>query len=153
VGADPITNYVYVPVSQYPADPNSTMTGVNGVLVFRDNTPPGQALVIQASAPLAALPGAGGMAAGTVQFNLSGRRMRLTANPSGLPASAEAAWLTVPTTVTNELLACAVNPTNQTAVCGGDLLGDPLIGATVTLSIDSGSGGVPVARGPINIIK
>ena len=79
--------------------------------------------------------------------------MHLTAGPSGLPASAQAAWITVPTTVTNEFLACAVNPTNQTAVCGEDMLGDPLIGAQVTLSIDSGTGGVPVARGPVKLIK
>jgi hypothetical protein len=153
VGADPITNYVYVPVSQYPADPNSSTTGVNGVLVFRDNTPPAQAPVTQASAALGAIPGSGGMAAGTVQFTLNGRRMRLTAGPSGLPASAQAAWISVPTTVTNELLPCAVNPTNQTAVCSEDMLGDPLISAQVTLSIDSGTGGVPVARGPITLIK
>jgi hypothetical protein len=152
-GVDPITNYVYVPVSQYPADPTSTMTGVNGVLVFRDNTPPAQAPVIQASAALTAIAGFGGMAAGTVQFTLNGRRMHLTAGPTGLPSSAVAAWITVPTTVTNELLPCAVNPTNQTAVCGEDMLGDPLIGAQVTLSIDSGTGGVPVARGPISLIK
>jgi hypothetical protein len=144
---------VYVPVSQYPADPSSSTTGVNGVAVFRDNTPPAQAPVTQASATLTAIAGAGGMAAGTVQFNLTGRRMHLTAGPSGLPTSAQAAWISVPTTVTNELLACAVNPANQTAVCGGDLLGDPLIGSQVTLSIDSGSGGVPVARGPITLIK
>jgi hypothetical protein len=88
-----------------------------------------------------------------VQFTLNGRRMHLTAGPSGLPASAQAAWITVPTTVTNELLPCAVNPTNQTAVCGEDMVGDPLIGAQVTLSIDSGAGGVPVARGPVTLIK
>ena len=152
-GVDPITNYVYVPVSQYPADPTSTMTGVNGVLVFRDNTPPAQAPVIQASAALAAIPGSGGTAAGTVQFTLNGRRMHLTAGPTGLPTSAVAAWITVPTTVTNELLPCAVNPTNQTAVCGEDMVGDPLIGAMVTLSTDSGTGGVPVGRGPISLIK
>jgi len=152
-GVDPITNFVYVPVSQYPADPNSGTTGVNGVLVFRDNTPAAQAPVIQASATLAAIAGAGGMATGTVQFNLTGRRMHLTAGPSGLPTSAQAAWISVPTTVTNEWLACAVNPTNQTAVCSEDLLGDPLIGAQVTLSIDSGSGGIPVARGPVTLIK
>ncbi len=153
VGVDPITNFVYVPVSQYPADPNSSTTGVNGVLVFRDNTPPAQAPVTQASATLTAIAGAGGMATGTVQFTLSGRRMHTSAGPSGLPTSAQAAWISVPTTLTNELLACAVNPTNQTAVCGEDLLGDPLIGSQVTLSIDSGSGGVPVARGPVTLIK
>jgi len=153
VGVDPITNYVYVPVSQYPADPNSTMTGVNGVLIFRDNTPPAQAPVTQASATLAPIAGSGGMAAGTVQFTLTGRRMHLTAAPSGLPATARAAWISVPTTVTNEWLACAVNPTNQTAVFNDEMLGDPLIGAQVTLSIDSGNGGVPVGRGPIALIK
>ena len=72
VGVDPITNYVYVPVSQYPADPNSSTTGVNGVLVFRDNTPSAQAPVTQASTTLAAIPGSGGMAVGTVQFTLTG---------------------------------------------------------------------------------
>ena len=153
VGVDPITNFVYVPVSQYPADPNSTTTGVNGVLVFRDNTPPAQAPVTQASATLAAIPGSGGMAAGTVQFTLIGRRMHLTAGPTGLPTSAQAAWISVPTTITNELLVCAVNPANQTAVCNDEMLGDPLIRGQVTLSIDSGSGGVPVARGPITLIK
>lgn len=150
VGVDPITNFVYVPVSQYPADPNSTSTGVNGVLVFRDSTPPAQSPVTQASASLTGISGSAG---GTVQFNLNGRRMHMTSGPMGLPASAVAAWITVPTTVTNELLPCAVNPSNQTAVCGEDMLGDPLIGATVTLSADSGSGGVAVARGAITRIQ
>jgi hypothetical protein len=153
VGVDPITNFVYVPVSQYPADPNSTTTGVNGVLVFRDSTPPAQAPVTQASATLAAIPGSGGMAAATVQFTLTGRRIHLTAGSTGLPTSAQAAWISVPTTATNELLVCAVNPANQTAVCSDDMWGDPLIGSQVTLSIDSGSGGVPVARGPVTQIK
>jgi hypothetical protein len=61
-----------------------------------------------------------------------------------------AAWITVPTTVTNELVVCAVNPSKQTAVCSEDLLGDPLVGGTVTLSIDSGSGGVAIARGTVH---
>ena len=34
-GVDPITGEVYVPVAQYPADPNSTTTGTAGILVFR----------------------------------------------------------------------------------------------------------------------
>ena len=153
VGVDPITDFVPMPGSQYPADPNSSTTGINGVPVFRDNTPPAQAPVTQASATLTVMAGAEGMAAGTVQFNLTGRRMHLTAGPSGLPTSAQATWISVPTTVTNELLACAVNPGNQTAIRGGDLLGDPLIGSQITLSIDSGSGGVPVGRGPVTLIK
>ena len=150
VGVDPITNYIYVPVSQYPPDPNSTTTGGNGVLVFRDSTPNGQTPVTQAAATLASIAGSGTTVSGTVQFTLFGRRMRLTAGPAGLPSSAVAAWITVPTTVTNELIVCAVNPSNQTAVCSEDLLGDPLIGGTVTLSIDSGSGGVAIARGTVH---
>jgi hypothetical protein len=146
-GVDPISNFVYVPVSQYPADPTSATSGGNGVLVFRDNTPPAQAPVTQAQAALTAIAGSGVAVAGTVQFSVVGRRMHLTATASGLPASGQAAWLTVPTTITNEWLACAVNPSNNTAVCSEDLLGDPLLGAVVTLSVDSGSGGVPVARG------
>jgi hypothetical protein len=150
VGVDPITNYVYVPVSQYPADPNSATTGVNGVLVFRDNTPAAQAPLSQAAATLASIAGSGTTVSGTVQFTLFGRRMHLTAQPSGLPPAAVAAWITVPTTVTNELVVCAVNPSNQTAVCSEDLLGDPLIGGTITLSIDRGSGGVAIARGTVH---
>ncbi|MBV8902740.1 MAG: hypothetical protein JOZ22_03820 [Acidobacteriia bacterium] len=145
VGVDPITNYVYVPVSQYPASGTAT-AGANGVLVFRDTTPPRQAPLTQASAPLTGL---NTSASGTVHFALNGRRMHMTAGPMSLPSSAQAAWLTVPTTVTNEFLPCAVNTSNQMAVCSEDMLGDPLIGATVTLSTDSGSGGVPAARGVI----
>ena len=76
--------------------------------------------------------------------------MHLTATASGLSSTGRAAWVTIPTTVTNEFVACAVNPANNTAGCGEDLLGDPLIGAVATLLVDSGSGGVAVARGTIH---
>jgi len=150
IGVDPITNLVYLPTSQYPLDPAANTSGANGVAVFLDTAPPAQAPVTHAAATLAAIPGSGGSAAGTVQFNLVGRRMHLTAGASGLSSSGVAAWITVPTTVTDEFLACAVNPANQTAVCSEDLLGDPLIGAVATLSVDSGSGGVAVARGAVH---
>jgi len=151
VGVDPYTNDVYVPVSQYPTDPNSGTTGVNGVLVFRDSTAPAQALVTQAQATLTGL--AGSAATATVQMSVVGRRMHATASPMGLPTGSVAAWLTVPTTVTNEWLDCAVNtanPGNLSAVCSEDLLGDPLIGGTVTLSVDMGQGGIAAARGTVS---
>jgi hypothetical protein len=148
-GVDPITNYVYVPVSQYPPSATST-AGANGVLVFRDSTAPAQSLVTQASAKLL---GIGNAASGTVEFVTLGRRMHLFANASGLPPSAVAAWITVPTTVAIEMLPCAVNPANVTAVCSDDLLGDPLIGAMTTLSTDAGTGGVATARGMITRIQ
>ncbi len=147
VGADPITNLVYVPTGQYPLDPATNTSGVNGLAIFRDNNPPAQPLLTSAQASLAAV--AGSSAAATVQVAASGRKLRLTANATNLPASGVAAWLTVPTTLTNEFLACAVNPTNHTAFCAEDLLGEPLIGATVTLSVDSGQGGSAVARGAV----
>ncbi len=149
IGVDPISNYVYLPTSQYPLDPATNTSGVNGVAVFRDTAPAAQAPVTSAQASLGAIPGSGGATAGTVQFTLAGRRIRVSANASGLAPAAVAAWITVPTTVTNELIDCAVNPANQTMGCNGDLIGDPLIGSTVTLSTDSGSGGVPVARGTV----
>lgn len=142
-GVDTRTNFVYVPVSQYPPDPNATTSGNAGVLVFRDNTPPVQAPVTQASATLA---GSGNnSAAGTVQMTLISNHVRVTAGPTGLPSGTQAAWLVVPTTVANEWVACAVNDSNLSAVCNENLLGDPLIGATVTLSAD----GNAVARGKI----
>jgi hypothetical protein len=147
-GVDPITNVIYVPVSQYPEDPTSSTSGANGVLAFRDTTPPAQAPVSTASATLK---GIGTSAAtGTVQFNLVGRKIRVTASPASLPSGSVAAWLTVPTTVTDEWAACAVNPTDLSAVCNEDLIGDPLLGGTVTLSVDSGQGGVAAARGTVS---
>jgi hypothetical protein len=150
IGVDPITNLVYLPTSQYPVDPTSTTSGANGVAVFRDTGPLGQPPVTQAQATLTAIPGSGGSVTGTVQYTLIGRRMHLTANATALPSTGRAAWVTIPTTVSNEFVACAVNPSNNTAGCSEDLLGDPLIGAVATLSVDSGSGGVAVARGTIH---
>jgi hypothetical protein len=63
--------------------------------------------------------------------------------PAGIQG--QAAWLTIPTTVGNELTPCAVDVTASSAVCGEQLIGDPLIGATVTLSVDFAA----VARGTI----
>lgn len=148
-GVDPITGFIYVPVSQYPADPKSGATGVNGVLVLGDSTPPAQAAVTSAQATLK---GVGTSAAtGTVQMNLVGRHIRVTASPTTLPSGSVAAWLTIPTTVADEWLACAVNAATLSAVCSEDLLGDPLIGAVVTLSTDNGQGGVAAARGTIGL--
>jgi hypothetical protein len=76
--------------------------------------------------------------------------MHVTASPTGLPAGSVAAWLTVPTTVTNEWLDCAVNDAALSAICSEDLLGDPLIGGTVTFSIDMGQGGIAAARGTVS---
>ncbi len=141
VGVDPITNFVYVPVTQYPADPKSSTTGQNGVMVFWDSTPLAQAQVTQAQATLA--PIGSGSTKATVQVGLFGRRLHVSSLPTGV--TGRSAWLVIPTTVGNELLPCAVNTTTGVAGCGEDLVGDPLIGGIVTLSVDS----VAVARGPM----
>jgi hypothetical protein len=55
---------------------------------------------------------------------------------------AQTVLITVPTTVGNEVIPCADNTSTGIAIRGVDLIGDPLIAATVTLSGD----GVPLAR-------
>jgi hypothetical protein len=144
-GVDPIRNFVYVPVGQYPPDPASGTTGVNGVLVFHDSTAPAQPPIAQAQATL--FPVGSSSAQGLVQFSLEGRRMRLSSNPTGI-FSGNSAWIVVPTTVGNEIVTCVVVPANFGAVCGENLIGDPLVGATVTLSVE----GMAVARGTIGTL-
>jgi hypothetical protein len=72
-----------------------------------------------------------------------GRVIRVTASPTGVKGST--VLLSLSTTVTNEVIPCAADPVSGNGVCGADLLGDPLIGSMVTLSVD----GNPVARGPV----
>ncbi len=142
VGVDPIENTVYVPTRQYPVDPTSPTTGSAGVLVYRDLTPPAQPLLSSATAILKPLPGS---TAGqvTVSMTPDARVLRISAYPTGVKGST--VLISLSTTVTNEVLPCADDPASGNAVCGGDLMGDPLIGSMVTLSVD----GVPVARGPV----
>jgi len=140
-GVDPITGLIYSPTSQYPTDPNSTTTGQAGIVVFRDVTPPAQAAFTSAKATLASIKGS--IAAGTVSMVLQDRRVYVYSYPTGIQG--QAAWLTVPTTVGNELTSCAVNTQTVTAVCGEQLIGDPLIGSVITLSVDA----VAVASGTI----
>ena len=139
-GVDPITNDVYVPVAQFPADPNSTTTGTVGIVVFHDNTHPAQEPVENAQVNLMPI---GGSAAGTVQmiadFN---RRMRVQAQLHGVTGAAS---LTIPTTVGNELVHCTVTSSSMMGTCSDFLLGDPLIGSTVTLSVSQS----PAARGAV----
>lgn len=140
-GVDPIDALIYVPVSQYPADPNSTTSGQAGIVVFRDVTPPAQPAFTAAKAVLA--PVGSGSVSGTVHMVLQDRRIYVDSFPTGIQG--QAAWLTIPTTVGNEVTPCAVDVTAASAVCGEQLIGDPLIGATVTLSVDFAA----VARGII----
>jgi hypothetical protein len=145
VGVDPITNFVYVPVSQYPTDPTSATTGQNGVMVLWDSSPLTQNTVTTASATLASI--GAGTAKATVQMQSYGRRFHLYAAPTGI--SGRTAWLVIQTTVGNEVVQCAVSSSTGTGGCGEDLVGEPLIGAPVTLSVD----GVAAARGAITLIK
>jgi len=137
VGIDPIQNYVYSPTRQYPVDPNNANSGQNGIMVFRDLTPPPQAPTTLTQAVLA------GGAQGSVTMSLVGRSIRVSGYPTGVPGSR--AWLVIPTTVGNETVSCAVDPSTSKAVCNETLFGDPLIGSVVTLSVD----GNAAARGPI----
>ena len=139
-GVDPITGEVYVPVAQYPADPNSTTTGTAGILVFRDTTHPAQN---SGGESVTNLTGSGA-ASGTVHTRSDGgRRTRLTATIKGVAGTTTS--LTVPTTLANELVHCAVTTSSASAKCDDLLLGDPLIGSVMTLAVDQ----TAVARGTI----
>ena len=141
-GVDPIRNNVYVPVAQFPADPNSTTTGVAGILVFHDSTRPAQGSIRAAHADL--MPVSGGTVPATVLMSVNpfNRRTQLTAQIHGVTG---AVWLTIPTTVSNEIVHCTTNASTNSASCDEFLLGDPLIGATATLSVNS----TAAARGEI----
>jgi hypothetical protein len=141
VGVDPTQNYVYSGSREYPADPASATTGPPGVQIFADPAP-AQPLTTQTNAVLKSVGGATAQA--TVKTTLLGRRIRLDSSPTGVKGTT--ALVVVTTTVGMETVPCAVNASASTAVCGGILLGDPLIGGVATLAVD----GAPVARGPIS---
>jgi YVTN family beta-propeller protein len=132
-GVDPIRNNVLVPVAQFPADPGSATTGTAGILVFHDKTAAAQPPVNSATVGLGTF--------GTVRFAVDeSRRMHVAAHLSGITGPAS---LTIPTTVWNEVVHCSLNTTNNSASCDDFLLGNPLIGGTVTLSVSQ----TPAARG------
>src|SRR5262249_55875325 len=114
-----------------------------GVLIFADPAPPAQPLTGVTRTTLKSLGSSAATAVVTTSF--TGRSIRLDANPSGVTGAS--ALITVSTTIGYEVVACAVNTSKNTAVCGWDLLGDPLVGSMVTLSVD----GIPVARGPVTV--
>ncbi len=125
-GVDSIRNNVLVPVAQYPANPQSTTTGIAGILVFHDQTAPAQSPLGNAAVDL----GSFGTAAFTVASN---RRTRVSAQLTGITGSA---WLAIPTTVWYEVVHCIAGTSSGTALCDDYLLGDPLISSTVTLSVN-----------------
>lgn len=141
-GVDPIRNNVYVPVAQFPADPNSTTTGVAGILVFHDSTHPAQHPIGGAHADLMPVSGSAISATVLMSVDPNNRRMEVDATIHGVTGPA---WLTIPTTVTNEIVHCSVNSGTHTATCDEFLLGDPLVGSIATLSVDSSA----AARGEI----
>jgi hypothetical protein len=140
VGIDPTQNVLYVGSRQYPVDPGSGTTGAPGVQLFFDPAP-AQPLTTQSIAVLKSVGTA--TAQGTVRMSVAGRRIRLSATPTGVIGTS--ALMVVTTTVGNETVPCAVNKSAATAICGGSLLGDPLIGGVATLAVD----GAAVARGTI----
>ena len=141
VGVDPIENFIYSPTRQYPADPNSATTGQTGVSVFIDPAPPAQPLTVKTQAVLKSL--GSSTAVATVNTAIDGRVVRIDSTPTGV--SGKTALLVFSTTVGYESVDCAVDTTSNKAICGGDLVGDPLIGSMVTLAVD----GVAAARGPV----
>jgi len=141
-GVDPIRNNVLVPVAQYPANPNSTTAGTAGILVFHDSTHPAQQPIQSAHANLMPVPGGAVSASFTSAVDPFNRRMHVQATIHGVT---DAVWLTIPTTVANEIVHCTTDAMTSMASCDDFLLGDPLIGSTATLSVSSNA----AARGTI----
>jgi hypothetical protein len=129
---DPIGNNVYVPTSQYPADPASATTGSTGILVFNDPT---------ASQPTPARSQAVLGSNGTVTFTQQGRLMNVFARLQGLNDAATR--LVITSTAGNESVVC--NESAGQATCTGALVGDPLIGGVVLL----GNSGKILSKGTI----
>ncbi|HYM11950.1 MAG TPA: hypothetical protein VEU62_14530 [Bryobacterales bacterium] len=143
VGVDPIDNFVYVGTRQYPVNASDGTTGSNGVLLFYDPAPPAQPLTTLTQASLD--PIAAGGPKGSVTLHLVGRSIRLDASVQGVMG--KTALINVPTTIGNEVVECGIDYNTDTTVCNGNLLGDPLVGATAMLGVD----GAPAARGLITV--
>jgi hypothetical protein len=140
LGVDPVQGYIYVGSRQYPADPASATSGVPGVLVFYDPAPAAQPLTIRTVTTLAGINGSG--VQGTAKTYITGRVVRMDVSAQSI--SGTLALLNVTTTAGNEGVPCG-KASGSTVVCNGTLVGDPMIGGSILLSMD----GVPVAGGII----
>lgn len=136
LAVDPIHSNIFVPVAQYPLDPQSAATGQPGFLVFHDSSPM-PATPAHSQAVLGPY--------GTADFALQGRNINATATLQGVSDSLTE--LVVTTTVGNEVVPCF--ETMGLAYCVGTLAGDPMIGGMTLL----GNGGMVLAKGPIALAK
>jgi hypothetical protein len=143
LGVDPFDNLLFVAIRQYPVDPANAASGQTGVMTLWDPAPAAQPLTAVTQAVLS--PVGGSAAAGTVRTLLAGRRIHLGVAPTGVTGTS--ALVVITTTIGNETIPCAVDNANKKAVCSGTLLGDPMVGGSVTLAVD----GAPVARGLITL--
>ena len=139
VGVDPINNFIYAGVRQYPADPASASTGQAGVAVFYDPAP-SQPLTVLTQTALT-LPG-GKSAIATLQTYPRGRRLEGTVIVPSVTSGVALVALT--TTVGYEVLPCGVDPMSG-LYCDGPIVGDPLIGGVAVLAVN----GAPYAQGKI----
>src|SRR6185312_10016703 len=140
-GVDFINNSVYVPAAQYPVDPSSTTSGQAGIILFKDSSPAGQPFVEETLSVLRS--SSGDFTAAILKTSVP--RAREFVSAEAVNVTGKEAWIVIPTTVGNEIAACAIVSGKDTAICQDYLIGEPLVGAYATLSVDS----VPVARGKI----
>jgi hypothetical protein len=152
VGIDTMLNNIYQPTVQYPTNPSSPTTGFAGLLILHDPAPQASGVTspgtqeAHVTASLSPLGGSG--VTGTVDITLRRRNMNVDASLNGLPASSRSVWLVIETTQGHETVNCGVDSTGK-GYCGGDLLGDPLIGAPVNVA----SGGIRAANGTLTLIS
>ena len=140
LGVDPVDNFVYVGVRQYPIDPANANSGQPGVLIYFDPASSANATV-PAHAALVSTDGK--TSYGSMAFTQQRRGLRGGVTISSFNGGY--ALVNVPTTFSNETVPCGINSATATAYCEGPLFGTPLIGATALLSVD----GVPAGHGVI----
>lgn len=139
-GVNPIDNFIYVGTRQYPVDPADATTGQNGLIVYWDSSPRGDANP-GSSVTLTSL--GTSQVYGSLQFTTAQHRgLRAYAALKGVAQGA--AMVNVPTSVGNETVPCSVAQ-DGSAVCDGSLFGAPMLGAPALLAV----GGAPVGKGTI----
>jgi hypothetical protein len=139
IGVDPFSNTLYTGVRQFPADPDSFLTGDVGVLVFHDPAPLAQPGVEASQADAEPFPGFPTHA--TVHIDES---HLVSAQVEELPVGTTSILLNLTTTIGNEVVHCT-SQREAEATCEGVLRGKALIDGTVLVA----AGGTPIAGGTI----
>jgi hypothetical protein len=144
---DPVDNNILVPVTQSPP----TATGSAGLLIYHDPAPiftGTSSADTQQAASQATLSAVGNSGvSGTAAFSLRRRNMNVDGSLSGVPANSQSVLMVVESAAGHETIPCTFDTGTGKGFCEGYLMGDPLVGAPVNVSVN----GTRVASGTISV--